>query len=78
MLNKGLLGDEVVECRGTDEEVISSFDFATSGFACCVRHGQCERIGIPSRSFWMSVPLPTPDGPEMTGGLRSRGGAAEG
>lgn len=44
MFNKGLLGDEVAKCRGSDEEVISSFDFTNSGFACCVRHGECERV----------------------------------
>jgi hypothetical protein len=46
MFHEGLLGDEVVECRGADEEVIPSFDFADSGFACCVRYGECERVGM--------------------------------
>ena len=46
MFNKGLLGDEVAKCRGSDEEVISSFDFTSSRFTCCVRHGESERVGM--------------------------------
>lgn len=32
--------------------------------------------GCVSRSFWANVPLPTPEGPEMTIGRRSGGAAS--